>query len=255
MTLMPTRVEIEREGQKYHFDSPDVDYAERMLAKFRDPRFESISHSTGVRVFVDVGAHLGETVFPLALLWPNTTFYCIEPFPESFRYLVENTRQFRAVHCFNLAVSDKTEEVALALPTKEQRDVQYDGPHATGLYSVFGKGEGQFVADSLRLDDIIPADVQVDFLKVDVEGYELEVLQGAPRILGHDKPLLAVECHMQGMASRTIRAIPEWLRKQGYFAFGQFGADVLFGHRTYLSRRKDAIPTQEAVLGRQAQTA
>jgi FkbM family methyltransferase len=44
---------------------------------------------------------------------------------------------------------------------------------------------------AVRLDDLIPE--KVDFLKVDVEGFEMNVLKGAQRILSQDRPQLMLE--------------------------------------------------------------
>jgi FkbM family methyltransferase len=45
-----------------------------------------------------------------------------------------------------------------------------------------------------RLDDEISPDVRIDFLKIDVEGFEFEVMRGARRILAH-KPIIDLEIH------------------------------------------------------------
>ena len=45
-----------------------------------------------------------------------------------------------------------------------------------------------------KLDNIIPAGVSIDFIKIDVEGGEFGVLKGARNILMKSKPLLVFEC-------------------------------------------------------------
>ena len=44
-----------------------------------------------------------------------------------------------------------------------------------------------------RLDDLIPPNLKIDLVKIDVEGAEYEVLQGAKRFLQKNKPLVLFE--------------------------------------------------------------
>ena len=45
----------------------------------------------------------------------------------------------------------------------------------------------------VKLDDLIPADTCITFLKLDLEGHELKALEGAERVLQTDRPILQVE--------------------------------------------------------------
>ncbi len=51
--------------------------------------------------------------------------------------------------------------------------------------------------DCIRLDDIVFANppCPLDFLKIDVEDFEIGVLQGAPRLLTEQRPALIIEIH------------------------------------------------------------
>ena len=46
------------------------------------------------------------------------------------------------------------------------------------------------------LDEIIPKDVVIDFIKIDVEGGEFGVLKGAQHLLKKHKPVIVFECGM-----------------------------------------------------------
>jgi FkbM family methyltransferase len=64
----------------------------------------------------------------------------------------------------------------------------------------------------LPLDDLV-AEValrRVDLVKIDVEGAELEVLEGARRVLSEFRPSLFVECH------RILSDVVGWLQTHGY---------------------------------------
>lgn len=56
---------------------------------------------------------------------------------------------------------------------------------------------------------------RVSFMKVDVEGHELEVLQGAVALLRRERPVLLIEIeerHCQG----NVESVPQWLAELGY---------------------------------------
>jgi len=45
-----------------------------------------------------------------------------------------------------------------------------------------------------KLDEIIPSDIQIDFIKIDVEGGEFGVLKGGKALLTKNKPIIIFEC-------------------------------------------------------------
>lgn len=55
----------------------------------------------------------------------------------------------------------------------------------------------------------------VDFVKIDVEGHELEVLKGARALLERDHPTLLVEIEERHCPGNLV-AVPAWLRNMGY---------------------------------------
>ncbi len=69
----------------------------------------------------------------------------------------------------------------------------------------------------VRLDDALPADVRVDFIKIDVEGHDLQALRGMPRLLAQ-RPIIDLELHNFLFAKRraTLVAILEILQPLGY---------------------------------------
>ena len=70
--------------------------------------------------------------------------------------------------------------------------------------------------DVCRLDDFEFS--QVTFIKIDVEGHELEVLKGGENLIKRDKPAILIEIeerHCQG----NVKAVPNWLNSIGYEAF------------------------------------
>lgn len=66
------------------------------------------------------------------------------------------------------------------------------------------------LVEVVRLDDH-PFDGRVDFLKVDVEGTDLEVLQGAELLIRRDRPSILIEEHVAGDAERGIKILQAWV--------------------------------------------
>jgi FkbM family methyltransferase len=59
---------------------------------------------------------------------------------------------------------------------------------------------------------------RISFIKIDVEGHELEVLQGARKLLERDHPVLLIEIEERHRPG-NLMAVPEWLTELGYRAW------------------------------------
>ena len=89
--------------------------------------------------------------------------------------------------------------------TIEERNQLDQNP---GIHSVIEVEVPTRKLDDFELD-------RVAFMKIDVEGHELEVLKGAAGLLERDRPVLLIEIenrHCQG----NLEAVPNWLNRFGY---------------------------------------
>jgi FkbM family methyltransferase len=133
---------------------------------------------------VDVGANMGDILGELMRLAPNGHHVAIEPLPELAARLSERYPT-ADVH-------------AVALSNHRGRASFVRVPDAPGL-SGFGDGK----ADGMRrerisvaiepLDDLLPEGFAPDLIKVDVEGAELQVFEGARRTLTEHQPVVVFE--------------------------------------------------------------
>ena len=129
-------------------------------------------------VVVDVGANIGwYTLLCAASVGKEGRVYAFEAHPTTFQYLEENTglNDFDHVELYELAIGNAYGEIQLP-----------DSP-SDGLNKVI-TGDGVSVAQR-RLDELIPAG-PIALIKIDVEGFELFVLQGAIGILEHVQTIL-----------------------------------------------------------------
>lgn len=130
-------------------------------------------------VFVDVGANIGKyTVKVARQIGPRGKVVSIEPDPGNFSTLKTNIElnKLTNVYAIKVACWNKTEELSLSLSPSWE----------TATSSVKEKVSNYFVkVKGLKLDDILDdlGIETVDLIKIDVEGAEEEVIQGARGII------------------------------------------------------------------------
>jgi len=140
---------------------------------------------------VDVGSSVGEILWEMLRFAPDGTHYAFEPVPTSYTRLVDS---FPTVNVYNLALSDTIGEE----PFYVVSDVGYSGLRRREYPTKTGVAEVIRVRTDY-LDNIIPASLPVHFIKIDVEGAELQVLRGASDTIRRNRPIIVFE-HQRGAA-------------------------------------------------------
>lgn len=135
----------------------------------------------------DVGAHRGETAMAFTKAFPGAQLYCFEPFPESFDVLKANAEVYPDARLLNAGLSDATGTQVLNVnagsPTNSLLELDSQASQTwnhEGLKPQ-GKVECQFYA----LDDFVCQHQieRIDLLKIDVQGAEYRVLEGASQTM------------------------------------------------------------------------
>lgn len=135
----------------------------------------------GTTRFIDVGASHGVYTYHANLILENAQIFAIEADPERFRILEENAKNWAAqssnsIHCINAAASDETDRRDRGEIVFYTTGTQISG----GLFPVEERSEN-YVPTKVPLvcvDDFFDRSSRT-FVKIDVEGAELRVLQGA----------------------------------------------------------------------------
>lgn len=127
--------------------------------------------------FVDCGAYIGDTFLKLLELNPEVQEYVgFEPMPETFQKLVQNTasKNIKSV-TIPAAVCDKTGFINFS----------------SMLGSSSSDDRGDVTVACIKLDDILH-NYDADFIKMDIEGEEINALKGAKMLIKHSKPEMAI---------------------------------------------------------------
>jgi len=161
---------------------------------------------------IDVGAHIGDYTYALCKqVAPSGKVIAIEPQPNLARRLRRATEKLRlpvTVHC--CALSSKEGEANLLTPTEA-------GVEKLGYATLEQRTTGGTVCrvPIHRLDDLCRDIGAISFIKIDVEGHELEVLRGSTETLKHHRPNLLVEIEQRHSAVPISETL-NFITSQGY---------------------------------------
>lgn len=167
---------------------------------------EHLTIDNGMRpgdTILDCGAHTGHVACAMAAIGgPNTKIICFDPFPQN-NYLTDLNRR---LNHFNI-------EVAGAGVGRETKSTL-----ASNAYQLTVKQDHVPCKEYplVALDDYYST--KPTYLKIDVEGFELEALLGAQKILRDLRPRVFIELHPQffGMTGASYRKIYEAFPKDRY---------------------------------------
>lgn len=159
-------------------------------------------------IIIDAGANIGNHTAYFALAFPSAIVLSFEVNPTAFRYLEKNisTNCLKNAVTINLGLSSKAGDCGIVSPS--------GNPLGGAMVDISAE---KTIASVVRLDDYLsankkPVGGRVDLIKIDVEGHELQCLQGARRSIEDDRPLIYLECKEVG----EYREISDFLAGLGY---------------------------------------
>ena len=166
-------------------------------------------------IVVDIGAHIGlYTIMSSKRVGSNGKVVAIEPDPSNFEMLNRNIKlnQLTNVLPLNYAVYSKETKVKLYLPEEKSGHTIYN----TMMVLDRAKANEKFVeVNANTLDNLLQEngiEQQLNWIKIDVEGAEFEVLKGSADILSNSKDIaLLIEVHNLGGRTNLYRHIVEFL--------------------------------------------
>ena len=136
---------------------------------------------------IDIGCYKGEILDLLLTKSPNGTHYAFEPIPLFFNTLKTKYNKNVIIYPFALSNSRGTSTFQYV-----RNDPSYSGLNKR-KYNNFVPDIEEISVELRKLDDIIPVEVKIDFIKIDVEGSEFGVLKGAKQTLINSKPFIVFE--------------------------------------------------------------
>lgn len=159
-------------------------------------------HCTSNSNCIDIGCHKGEILDIFLKYASEGKHYAFEPIPQMYNILIDKYKNMNCV-IKSIALSNHI--------GKSTFNYVKSNPAYSGLLKREYKNENEYIetitVTTDTLDNIIPPTESVSMIKIDVEGAELQVLEGAIETIKRTKPLIIFE-HGLG-ASDYYGANPE----------------------------------------------
>ncbi|MEZ4793191.1 MAG: FkbM family methyltransferase [Gelidibacter sp.] len=137
--------------------------------------FEDLSFKT----IFDVGANIGQTAIHIRNNFPTADIWSFEPVKNTFNILTKNTSGLN-INCQQMALGSSMGEIMLATNEAERPSTMN-----SLLNNHFNSENANEHIKVLTLDSFCVSNSieKIDLLKIDTEGFDLEVLKGASKFL------------------------------------------------------------------------
>lgn len=207
------------EGDGYFKNLPEHDLGG--LSNF----FFRVAAKRHIRVCLDIGSNIGLSNLIVSEIAPTAYVYAFEPSVTTYQFLAENIQRANAngqvlTHCCAVGRQSGTARFA-------------DNQSASAGNHLTVDGEGAEVA--ITTVDIVAASLPtVDFIKIDVEGFEIDVLEGAAETIFKHRPIIFLEYNHFAIVNNR-RSEPAQFLQRAFELLGPLGiVEPLTGEVTRL---------------------
>lgn len=215
--LLPLRINLSRRvaGHRIRFD-PGTDIGMHLLvsASFEPhaiARCAQYAREDGI--ILDVGANIGVHTLQFADLVPRGRVICVEPARATFEYLLRNIAGCTNVVPLNVALSDECGMATFYVAA----DNAYSGLKDTRRKPIRRvETVACFRADDLLLPLLNGS--RVDLVKIDVEGFEHQVVEGMRELISRYRPVIFCEIFGGGSSNLDPQATVDMMIAMRYAA-------------------------------------
>ncbi|WP_254563343.1 FkbM family methyltransferase [Oscillatoria sp. HE19RPO] len=146
-----------------------------------DPHYNSHLTRPSIHTIFDIGANVGQTAIKFSKKFTTSEIYCFEPVQKTFKELQANVKPYKNIHPYCLGFGKRHETKEIYIYSKSV------------LASCIAESP---VISSRKSCDVATLELEtidaycqkhqissIDILKVDTEGFDFEVIQGAQQLL------------------------------------------------------------------------
>ena len=129
-----------------------------------------------VKTIFDVGANIGQTSLFFSNHFPQADIFALEPIKDTYEILKNNSKKIPKIQPFNYALGSQETQKQIQIRENSELNTLVDSKNTTVIET------GKLEAVTIKtLDNFCKSNKinRIDILKMDVQGYEIEVLCGA----------------------------------------------------------------------------
>ncbi|MFC1595094.1 FkbM family methyltransferase [Patescibacteria group bacterium] len=163
---------------------------------------------------IDIGSHIGSFALFAASQTSTGNIFAFEPDTDNYTQLIKNIKEnyYKNISAFQYAVSNSNGTVTL-----------YRSNMNNAENSIYKKGSESITVKSITLSDIIKQHkiTAIDFLKLDCEGAEYNIIFESPKEIFNNIEKIVMECHTPkyfdiANPRYNQKAMIEYLQTLGY---------------------------------------
>jgi len=180
----------------------------KMASRLAQPEYPQqdvidLAEALGATTVIDIGAHVGTVSVPLALQGKRVVAF--EPNPESFAFLQKNCER-NAVH----------------IDARNKGLAQHPGRASVAVLQTSNAGAHTLgEGDDIEISTLDAEVQETDFIKIDVEGMELEVLLGGKKLIETVRPAIYFEVNLSALHAHAtpLSALTAFFKHAGYHLY------------------------------------
>jgi FkbM family methyltransferase len=190
---------------------PDTDYQQASIN-------EAVEHVKNFNCAIDVGGNIGLHTVRFATLFK--TVHSFEPTATNFECLQKNTATLDNIILHQLGLGAEPATVTIQLPSDANN---------CGNFSIvdFVNNTEQTVNETIEIRTLDSFELVPDLIKIDVQGFDYNVLVGATKTIASHHPVIIIESETK----KSRNTIGEFLTQQGYGVAAKIRHDQIWSYR------------------------
>ena len=220
-------------------------YFFRELPHGTDPFYDVKKRMAGYdfNLFIDVGANVGQTAIQIREAFPQAVIHSVEPVKETYAVLQQNTKG-KNILTHNIALGSKNEII----------EVKIDRENTNSSINSMQNEKNEIASSDVHVEKIqVVATIDfckkeginyIDYLKIDTEGFDLEVIKGAKELL-EDNAIGFVEAEVSMNPGNTFHVsfeeVKKYMEAHHYLLFGLYEQVLEWKTKEPALRRANAV--------------
>ena len=173
--------------------SGQIKYLFECETDIKEP-YESFLKLSDTESFLDLGAYNGDTVLDfVSRVKAYSNIIAVEPDTKTFNKLLNNTANLKNIKCKNICISNFTGEAPFGMK------------HGRNSKAFTGETKAEFST----VDALLKGD-KATYIKIDIEGEELNAIYGASQTIAEFSPKMLISCYHK---TEDIITIPKAVLK------------------------------------------